>query len=188
MLSIGNVKIVYDQENEINGAFRYIQRITHETDIVSKNYVKVTVSSSNNENPSNPIIDNSDQITYWQSKDIDESWYEVDFLNNLFYLESYIFRMNKIDYFKEWKILGSNDGIHYDVLDNHTNYPMPDIEVLNRRFICQTPLTRRIFRYQTKGERYGGQHLTAFHRFDIFGSFVAPKKSNNYLYTNPSAL
>ena len=173
MIVIGNVIIEYDYKNEFNGAFRYIQNLVGDNDIVSKNYVKVSVSSSNNQNPSTPVIDNTLGDTYWQSEDIENSWYEIDFVNNSFYLESYVLRMNIVDFYKEWEILGSNDGINYEVIDNQTDFAQPSGIVINKRFICKNPLTKRMFRYQPKGTRFRGDHYVTLHRIDFFGSFMS---------------
>ena len=71
---------------------------------------KVDVLANSNNDPRYPIITESTTTLAWCSQNIENSWYEVFFNNNSFYLESYSIRTYYHDFFSEWEVYGSNDG------------------------------------------------------------------------------
>ena len=184
MLIIGNVPIIYNENSPLNGSFAYIQKISGTEEIVKENYIKVSVSSSSNQNIELPITNQTfDTLITWYSRNEENSWYEIDFLNNFFYLESYLIRNHGQDFFREWKILGSNDGINYQEVDHKTDFQKPSETHINILFNCSKPATFRIFRYIPIGTRYLGDYYLFFHRLQFYGSFMDAKSMKLIKYT-----
>ena len=179
MITIGTVPIPFDPERFLNGAFAYIQNITHETDIIKNNYIKLSVSSSINGNLKVPINQKDIENVYFQSSNEVGSWYEIDFINNFFYLETYLLRARAHDFFSEWKIYGSNDGKNYQIVDEIFDFPYPNGDFVNLNFTCKYPSTNRIFRFVPNGLRYGNDNITIIHRIEFFGSFISSRLIHN---------
>ena len=167
-----NVDIPFNEHEPLQGAFAYIQNQTNCTDIVPQKYVKVSVSSAEKSNWEIPIINKTDENSYFPTNDINGSWYEVDLLDNYFLLDTYVIRTNQIDYFKEWKILGSLDGANYFQIDHQQNITPPSEGVHTSNYTLQEPRIIRVFRYAPIGTRYEGNHQLIIHRLELFGKFV----------------
>ena len=129
-------------------------------------------SSSSEQNLYNPVIKRDFAINnYWESKDENGSWYEVDFQQNLFYLKNYFIRAATGDFFSKWQVLGSNDGVNYDVVDDVTDFEKPTTDKLV--FKCKYPKVRKIFRIVTNGKRFTGDSQFVIHRLEFYGSFIS---------------
>ena len=175
MVIVGNVPIPYDSAHPLNGSFAYLQKITDIKDIVFNKIVKVRVSSTNNSNLAVPLIETNETANiFWLSKDIDSNFYEVDFVDNFFRLESFVIRFHKNDFMSQWSILGSNDGIHYETLFNASDYRSNINGYGNFHFNCSKIATKRIFRYETHGVRKVNDYYTYLHRLQFYGSFIDP--------------
>ena len=180
MVVVGNVPIPYDESNPLNGSFAYLQKITNIEDIVFNKIVKVTVSSIENSNLAIPIIEKNESNVFWLSQPKESNFYEVDFVDNFFYLESFVIRVRGPDFFRNWRILGSDDGINYETLYNATNYQKPSDDYENFHFDCTKKAAKRIFRYETFGNRFDGDTRTYLHRLQFYGRFVFPIKRKFY--------
>ena len=167
-----NTEVFYNPHKPLQGAFFYIQLKTGTIDIVAKQYVKVTISSTNESNWEIPIIKKDEKDSYFAPQDIDNSWYEVDLLDNYIRLNKYVIRANKNDYYREWDILGSLDGIDYFPVDHQENILKPSEYIHTSDYIIQHPKVIRVFRYCPKGTRYFGDHQLFIHRLELFGRFV----------------
>ena len=168
-----NVKIRYNQNEPLNGAFAYLINKFKDQNI-SEGIVKINVSSTNNKHLV-PVIrrDFITDLEYWRSDPINGSWYEVDFLQNNFYLKSYVIRDGERDFFEKWQVLGSNDGIHFDLIDDVKDYPaVSTFNYVNISFKCKYPKTRRIFRIVANGKRAANDYHFVLHRIEFFGEFV----------------
>ena len=171
-VKVGNVNIPFKQNNMFNGAFKYLQTLSG-TENICQNIVKVSASSTQTGRTELPII-RTDYNTdyYWTTQSEKISWYEVDFINNTFYLESYVIRDHAKDFHSTWKILGSNDGIKYDVVDEVTNFQRPSGTFPSLSFKCKYPKARRIFRFYKDQARFYNDFILVFHRLEFFGRFV----------------
>ena len=166
-----NIKLRYNQNDPLNGAFSYLQK-TFNKENICDGIVKVSASSSV-QNLYNPVIKrdfNTDD--YWFSRAENGSWYEVDFLQNNFFLTSYLIRAHAVDFFENWKMLGSNDGVNFDVLDEVTNFLKPSTAFHNLSFKCKYPKMRRIFRLVPNGKRYKDDFISVIYRLEFYGRFV----------------
>ena len=148
-----NVKLRYNPNDPLNGAFTHLQNVFGRSDI-NNGIVKINASSTV-QNLYNPVVirDFTNGL-YWCSNDENGSWYEVDFLQNYFYLKSYVIRTYSHDFFEKWQVLGSNDGVHFDVVDDVTDFEKPTADMHNIHFVCKYPKIRRIFRIVANGKRF----------------------------------
>ena len=189
-----NVKLSYHSNDPLNGAFTYLQKKFNKEDI-HEDIVKITASSTK-QNLYNPIIRRDFSLgTYWYSESENGSWYEVDFLQNNFYLKSYLIRTYYWDFFEKWQVLGSNDGVHFDVVDDVTDFKKPTEGHHNIFFKCKYPKMRRIFRIVANGKRFADSCHFVIHRLEFYGMFVSSpfvqeniKKCNNKSWLSLSFL
>ena len=94
-----NVKLRYNPNYPLNGAFTYLQKKFNKENI-TEDIVKINTSGTE-QNLYNPVIMRDfDTYSYWRSESKNGSWYEVDFLQNIFYLKSYLLRTHSQDFFK----------------------------------------------------------------------------------------
>ena len=175
MVLIGEVEIPFDSNKPFNGAFKYIQNVTQQNDIVFYNYIRVSVPSAINQYISDPITNITATTHAWESQPKEGSWYEIDFLENCFHLEKYVLRAHSHDFFEEWNMLGSNDGVHYDTVDHVSGFKEPSGNTfVNQFFECSNPLTKRIFRYVPKGPRFyqHNEYASVIHKLEFYGKFT----------------
>jgi hypothetical protein len=167
-----SVKLGYDPNDPLNGAFTYLQKVFGRSDI-NNGIVKINASSTV-QNLYNPVVirDFTDNLC-WYSSSVNGSWYEVDFLQNDFYLKSYIIRDYYWDFFEKWQVLGSNDGVHFDVVDDVTNFAQPSTGLHNIHFVCKYPKMRRIFRVVANGKRFYGDYAFVIHRLEFYGMITS---------------
>ena len=139
------VRLKYREDSPLDGAFTYLQK-TFKREDINNDIVKIE-TSYNGQNYESPVIKrNIGSDNAWFSENKNGSWYEVDFLQNNFYLESYVMRAYYQDFFEKWQVLGSNDGTHFDVIDDVTGFQRPKVyEYHNVYRKCKYPRTRRIF-------------------------------------------
>ena len=170
-------KIEFNNEtnNYFDGAITYLQTI-YGTDLVSKNIIKINVMNPGNAFQNIPVTKRDDNNTninnYYYSTDEEFSYYEIDLLNKSFHLESYSIRCNQQDFFSQWEIQGSNDGIHYTTVDYVEDFEEPTQEHHSQHVICKYPQTVRYIKYQTKDKRFGGDFVLYLYRIEFFGYFV----------------
>jgi len=171
-MNIGNKKISYSQNRPLDGAFKYIKNLTQTQEIVP-NYVNVQVSSVYLQYLAKyPIVSSDTYTSYWASKDAQNSWYEVDLLKNSFYLESYTIRARNCDFITDWEVLGSNDGVHYDLVDVKHNQTMPEtLSLPSMHFECEQPKTRRMFKFMPKGKNFDENYHFVLCNLELFGKF-----------------
>ena len=165
-----NVRIKYKPNDPLNGAFAYLQKKFNTVDIQDE-FVKINASSTVKDLYVPVTLKDFVTSKYWTSKNENGSWYEVDFLQNMFYLEKYFLRAATFDFFSKWQVLGSNDGIHFDVVDDVTDFEKPKIDSIT--FKCKYPKIRRVFRIVANGESNIGDFVFNLHRLEFYGSFVS---------------
>ena len=177
MLKFIDVDIPYNEEEPLHGAFYYIQQQTNQNDIAEKGYVKVSVSSIEKgyNNWVLPIIKKDTTNEFLPTDNVENSWYEVDLLNNYFLLNRYVIRMNKADYFSEWEIKGSLDGVNYFTVDHQTDFKQPSETIHTSNFSISNPKIIRVLRYCPIGKRFGGNNQLIIHRLELFGKFVSSR-------------
>ena len=176
-ITVGNVNIPFKSNDMFNGAFKYLQTLSG-TENICQNIVKVSASSTKTGRTEIPLIKKDEDLNYyWTSQLEDVGWYEVDFKNNKFYLESYVIRDHTQDFHSAWKILGSNDGVKYDVVDEVTNFQRPSGTYVNLNFTCKYPKARRFLKFYKDRARFANDGLLVFHRLEFFGRFVEPRHS-----------
>ena len=165
-----NIELQYHSNAPLNGALKYLQNFTKRTDI-NNGVVKISARSSV-KNLKLPVVKRDLGDDYFESENENGSWYEVDFLKNNFYLKSYFIRACPWCYFPSWQILGSNDGIKYDVIDEVSGYTQP--ASYDNHFECKYPKRRRLFRMITNGKNLNGKSYTFFlRRIEFYGKFVS---------------
>ena len=151
-------KLNYNSNNPLNGVFAHLKNVSKKTNI-SDDFIRIKPSSTlgktiyGSYNMYSPIIDKNYQSEYWCSEDKNNSWYEIEFLKNRVYLESYFIYASQHEYFSNWKVLGSNNGIDYDVVDEVSGYTKP--QGWSNYFQCKYPKTRRFFKIVASGQRFG---------------------------------
>ena len=174
MIDIGTIKIPLDENNIYADAIKYLQDLSNQEDVVDLNLVKISTSLTSTTNLKYPILKKSDDINYYfTASNPGEFWYEIDFLNNQFYLDTYLIRASDQEYFKEWKVLGSNDGIHYSIIDHIKDFTQPKNDYCSIPFKCQFPNTYRFIRLWTHGKRFNNDDLIFIHRLEFYGAFIS---------------
>jgi len=167
-----NVNIRYNPNDPLNGAFAHLQKVFKRSDI-NNGIVKIT-ASSNIKNLNNPVVlKNFDIDEHWYSEKVNGSWYEVDFLQNNFYLKSYVIRNFYHEFLAKWQVLGSNDGVNFDVVDDVTDFEEPSEGYHNIHFVCKYPKMRRIFRIVGNGKRFYGDYHFVIHRLEFYGMIIS---------------
>jgi len=76
--------------------------------------IDVTASSITGSNTPKNVLKNDN--SYWQSKDIPNSWIQFDFKERRVLITSY--SMSVLNRVKSWKVEGSNDGSAFDIIDS----------------------------------------------------------------------
>ena len=137
---LSDIEFNFDENSPLNGAFTHMQ-IAYKKENISDKILKIRASSTV-QNLEYPVIKRDESSDYyWCSRGGEpNSWYEVDFLMNRFYLESYVIRACSWDFFEKWQVLGSDDGKHYYVVDNVTEFKKPEPwgeHLFN--FVCKFP-------------------------------------------------
>ena len=174
-MSVSNVIINYDENAPLNGAFTYLQTKFNKTNI-NDGIVRISASTTV-QSLEHPVVRRDIGIgDYWYSDDVNGSWYEVDFIQNNFYLESYVLRAADRDFFSRWQVLGSDDNVHYDVVDDVIDFQKPSVEYSCIRFVCKYPKTRRSFRIVTYGKKFGSNSFKFYlYRLEFYGRFVSKR-------------
>ena len=178
-MPITNVHLTYNAKDPLNGAFTYLQKAYNKIDI-SDGIIKISARGSTSQNMNYPIVNRDLGSGYWRSSEGNGSWYKVKFLKNNFFLESYFVRAWQYDFFSNWTVLGSNDGIKYDVVDELINFKVPSS--WNNHFVCKYPKARRMFKIVTNGKDFNNFYRFHIYRLEFFGKFVDPiiNSVNNY--------
>lgn len=103
-----------------------------------------------------------------------EGWIEFDFLKRKINLKSYTLRSNLYYHAKSWRILGSNDRNHWDVIDQKTN-DFLNGKYKQHRFECENN-KQNYYQYirfiqddSFRGDRKHNVDLTAI---EFFGSIL----------------
>ena len=175
-MKISNVVINYNESDPLNGAFRYLQRVNNRKDI-NDGVVKITASTTV-QNLYLPVVESSLDATYFYSESQDKSWYEIDFLQNRFYLESYVLRTNRRDFFAKWTIEGTNDGKSYDIIDDVSGFTQPEPTLLSLRFFCKYPKIRKSFRFVSNGKRFCCDDYRIYlYRIEFYGRFASSRRA-----------
>ena len=168
-MTVPSVRLRYRNSSPFNGAFTYLQKYFNK-DEISEDIVKIT-SKSSGDNLVFPVEKRDLGFDYFGSCCESDNWYEVDFLQNNFFLESYEIRDYYWDFFPSWEVLGTNDGVHYDVVDNVTGFEQPSVGHHNLHFKCKYPKTRRSFRIIVHGNRFQGDTFFYIYRLEFYGRF-----------------
>ena len=163
--------IDFKDNKYFHGAITYLQNI-YGSDLVSEGVIKINVNYPGNSNQKIPVTQRDDAKSYYMSLNKEFNYYEVDLLNNSFYLESYSLRCHGQDYFREWEIHGSNDGIHYRTIDSVKIFQQPSQVTHSQHFTCKYPKIVRYIKFQTKGTRFYGDFIMYLYRIEFFGYFV----------------
>ena len=173
-------KVPYSSENPLNGAFSYIQSF-YQTQEISPIFVQARNSSKHEGtlDPKDTFTADVSTTSYWCSNNVENSWFEIYFNNNFFYLESYTIRAYYKDFFSEYKVLGSNDGYKYDLIDEKSDLTEPPSSpnFPSIHYECKYPKARKMFKFIPKGKKFGENYRFCIYNIDLFGRFKS--KSNN---------
>ena len=114
---------------------------------------------------------------YWNSKNNSPSrWYQVEFKHFKVFIKGYYFAHNPIHYMRNWKILGSDNGVDWDILDERILENKPD--KTKNVYECQNPLSRRYIRYQSDSTNFDDNSYITLGSFDLLGSVLWCFNSN----------
>ena len=162
--------LIYNPSSPLNGALTYLQKYHKRIDI-NNGIVRISSSSIySTYNISIPIVKRDLGEGAWCSNNTEGSWYEIDFLNNNFYLEGYFIRAMSNNYFLQWKVFGSNDKINYDVVDEVSAYTQP--ATYNNYFSCKFPKLRKTFKIVANGKRFANDgSYFCMRRIELYGKF-----------------
>ena len=171
-MTLPDAELTYDPKHPFDGAFTCLQNVFQKTNI-NEGIVNIRVSSNEN-NMEYPVVKRDEGFDWWVSDDVNGSWYEVNFIHSYFHLKSYVIRDWSLDFFANWKVLGSNDGVNYDVVDSVNGFQVSDVNSHpNFHFVCKYPKTRKYFRIQTSGKRLKETDYTfAIYRLEFYGIFT----------------
>ena len=96
-------------------------------------------------------------------------YFEVDFKKYVLELTNYTYRTYYCDFFAEWYLKGSNNGIKYEIIHHQTNYQKPNTSFKTDIFKADRILPFRYFRLIPVGSPFCHDYL-AIHRLEFFGT------------------
>ena len=172
MVFIPSKEINYETNNW-SGILQYIRTQSGFDDPHSNNILRVSNSSYHNGNIINPITVDIDRNIYWCSKSEENSWYQISFLDNRVFIESYTYRAHYLDFFSEWEVLGSNNGFSWEVIHHKTQFLRPTNGYHTLRFTVDQILTKKVVRIVPKGTRFAGNYHFCSYGFEFFGHFIS---------------
>lgn len=172
------LEIQYHNGSRYNGVFRYLQKAYKKNNIYKSGKINITGSDSlyGNFNKSKgiewPLITKDDNDTYWRTGDGDEKWYQIDFKENLFVLKGYEYKAYYNDFFAEWYLNGSFDGVNYEIIHHQTGHKKPDERFHYEYFeITRTLKPYRYFKFIPVGNTVNGYNYLSIHRIEFYGTF-----------------
>ncbi|KAK8839731.1 hypothetical protein M9Y10_031436 [Tritrichomonas musculus] len=170
--------------NELTGIIDFLQK-QFGPDLEARNILKISGGGSHD--PSYPItnlikynsnsINNEFYYNYWKyNPGTKDAWIEFDFINNAINLTSYTIRTRRSFYPKSWRIVGSNDHNHWEIIDRRINNKDLLGDYKQHRF--ENIKNNKYYRYilYIQDEQWSG---SSFHyniyltRFELFGSIAS---------------
>ena len=172
------VEILYHEDARYNGVFKYLQRVYKKENIYKSGKINITGSDSLHGSVAEskgiewPLITKDDKDTFWKTKLGDEKWYQIDFKNNLFVLKGYEYKAFHGDFFAEWYLNGSLDGVNYEIIHHITDFKEPDEDFLCKYFeISETLKPYRYFKFIPVGKSVSLCNYLSIHRIEFYGTF-----------------
>lgn len=171
------------QSDELDGIISYMKKTIGE-DLIEKGELKITsghpVYAGALENIIKYDKDHIDQ--YFRNNDgsrlkESEGWIQFDFGKRKINLTSYTIRSSPESVYhpKTWRVLGSDDGEKWDILDRQTNNSSLNANSIKQRFKCdQNHSYYRFIRYIQDDSWYGNrEYCIGFSCIEFFGSIKA---------------
>ena len=162
--------LLLDPDQPLNGILAYIRTIVGISDVT--NFVKAKGSKSEPQyNAINLVLGNDS----FAGKEPDYNWLEIDFLKGRVWLTNYTWRATALDLFKEFQVLGSDDGHHWDVIDKKETVYEEGNPTRNRMFTCTNPLTRKKIRFDPLTTTHNNNNFFWVHKLEFFGFYFTEK-------------
>lgn len=163
-------EIAYDSRRPYNGVFSYLQNCTKTTRICYSGYISATAVSSHVNTPEFPLVTKDEANTYFRSYANSNLWFLVDFKNYFFVLKRYTYRTFYCDFFEEWRMMGSNDGLNFKTIHHQKNYQKPSEQFHTENFKATVIRPFRYFKIVPVGKTVCSNAFIAIHRLDFFGT------------------
>ena len=175
MVIIPTLKIEFES-NPWMGILKYIRTQSGSDDPHSSGIVNVSASSVLQGSPNIPITTDEDRIDrWWCSHDSVNSWYQISFLEHRVSLSSYSYRSHSKDFFSEWNVHGSDDGLSWEILHHQPYFAEPvPTQYYTFQFTINNTKTKKIIRFSPKAKRYYGTDHFCIHGIEFFGLLVSP--------------
>ena len=155
--------------DKLKGILSYIRE---KAGIDNLNRYVVSRGSKSNQNY------NADNIVLGESfagQEPDYNWCEVDFQKGRIWITNYTWRANTIDFFKKFQVLGSDDGIHWDIIDERETTFDTSNPTISKTFNCKNPLTRRIIKIHPLDTTWNNNRALWIHKLEFFGFYFSSK-------------
>ncbi|EAY18748.1 F5/8 type C domain containing protein [Trichomonas vaginalis G3] len=166
-------RLYYDDKKEWNGIIQYLWRKNNENPH-NAGLIFIGVSSTYNGVHQQSVIDLS-WDNYWYSTNEKNSYFSVDFLKMLVVPRSVEIRNGKSGYsLKSWVIEGSNDGINFDILDEHESCLDFKPKYTTKVYQLNNPDNKeyRIIRLRQTSVNNNGSMALELSRFEIYGDLI----------------
>ena len=163
------VTVVYNSSKPYNGIFKYYQEKTGTHNIVDANFIGATGPDNRDNYPAFPLITKDEANTYYRTVSNVPLWFLIDFKKYFFILKSYTYRTYYVDFFKEWYMQGSNNGINFEDLHCETDYKLPSEKYHTENFKTKKIKPFRYFKIVPIGSTIGSNTFLAIHRLEFFG-------------------
>ena len=178
--------------NELSGITSFLNQKSEEE---GSTMSKVEVSGGGEINTSRPITNlfkyDSDHINEYYYNRVSnwptgrDSWIKFDFGEQRINLTSYTFRSNSSSpsshaHPRTWTMSGSDDGEHWEVIDQQTDNPALNGEYKQHRFVCENK--NKYYRYiqykqaDSWDTNKNFQYVVYLTCFELFGSILVPTK------------
>jgi hypothetical protein len=90
----------------------------------------------------------------WCSNGKENGYFGVDFNESRILLESYIYRAHSRDFQPPWQVLGSNDGVNWDIVCFYKAFQQPSDAFHTLNFPCNASKPYRIIKHFTIHKRF----------------------------------
>jgi hypothetical protein len=172
------VKKVYSSSAPFNGILKYIRDYAGSKSLSWKSFYLSNVSSTQSYYQSSdyPVTRDVDGGTlYWASNYQGNNYFSVEFNDTYLLLESYVHRAYSSDYHPEWQILGSDDGVKWEIICNPRDFQQPSGSYVTLNFQCQASAPYRIIKYLPTQKRFAGDNCLVFYGLEFFGTLYPIK-------------
>ena len=114
---------------------------------------------------------------YFQTGNKPNSWIQFEFNSLQVSIMSYTYRTRQHDFHEKWYLLGSNDNLTFEIIDERENSGYPsqnENEIETRHYSCNQGNTKaysyiRLYSDTQRSDYYDGQYRIPLYGFELYG-------------------